>query len=94
MFSSHLKGGQGESAMALCRDCKSEREPELYSTENKNKALNDTEEGITMSAVPQCYVILPWTKTQNVAQALCVCMREGLGLLSEHMEHVLYISFH
>lgn len=55
----HLKGGQVDSAMPALRDCRSKREPVLYSTENKNKALNDTEEGITMSAVPQCYVILP-----------------------------------
>lgn len=29
-------------------------ESEPYSSENVNKVLNDTEEGITMSTVPQC----------------------------------------
>lgn len=62
MFCVHLKRGawrQGGSAVPVFRDCRSKREPELYNAEKKNKALNDTEERITMSAVPQCYVILP-----------------------------------
>lgn len=78
-------------------------ESEPYSSENVNKVLNDTEEGITMSTVPQCDEILPRTKTPSVAPwrlrghvcaSVCAHVPEGFGLLSESEELVLYISFH
>lgn len=40
----------------------------------RTKAHNDTEEGITMSAVPQCCVILPWTSNTECGKGV-VCVR-------------------
>lgn len=58
MFRIQLGGGQEVSAVPRApRDGIIQLESEPYSSEGTNKVLNDTEEGITMSAVPQCYEI-------------------------------------
>lgn len=87
------QGGQGGSAVPVFRDGRRWQESELYSTENKNKALNDTEEGITMSAVPQCYEILLWTKTPIVAQGLCVCARQRVWDYYQSTR-IMYCMYH
>lgn len=61
----------------VLRDPEACRNPSSTVQRTINKALNATEEGITMSVVPQCYEILLLTKTPSVAQGLCVCEREG-----------------
>lgn len=58
MFRIQLGGGQEVSAAPHApRDGIIQLESEPYSSEGTNKVLNDTGEGITMSAVPQCYEI-------------------------------------
>lgn len=58
MFSIQLGGAQEVSGVPRAlRDGIIQLESEQYSSEGTNKVLNDTEEGITMSAVPQCYEI-------------------------------------
>lgn len=105
MFRAGLGGGQGVRAVHVLveREWGGEVESDPYSSENVNKVLNDTEEGITMSTVLQCDEIPLWTKTPSVAQwrlcghvcaSVCVHVPVGFDLLSEREELILYISFH
>lgn len=58
MLCIQLSGAQEVSAAPrVLRDGIIQLESQQYSSEGTNKVLNDTEEGITMSAVPQCYEI-------------------------------------
>lgn len=68
-----ISKGYREAAPCLCLET-AEASKNLSCTvlRIRTKAHNDTEEGITMSAVPQCCVFLLWTKMLSVAQRLNV----------------------
>lgn len=100
------KGGQGGSAMPVFWDCCSKWEPELY-TENKNKGTqwhrgrnnNECCAAVlcdsTANVDTKCGSGLVCAHVQVcVYMCVCVCACACQGLLSEHEEQALYISFH